>query len=123
MTKTNVANPVSWFEVHAPDAAKAQAFYGELFGWSFSAYDDQYAFIGLGDDAPIGGGLGGLIPGVPPTTIVCVQVPDVAASCGRVVELGGRVIAEPQKTPDGLVFAYVADPDGSVLGVWTPPAA
>jgi len=28
-----------------------------------------------------------------------------------------------QTTPDGLAFAYVADPDGSTFGVWTPPSA
>jgi predicted enzyme related to lactoylglutathione lyase len=27
-----------------------------------------------------------------------------------------------QETPNGLRFAYLADPDGSTFGVWTPPA-
>jgi predicted enzyme related to lactoylglutathione lyase len=52
-----------------------------------------------------------------------VQVPDVAAACVRVVELGGTVVMPKQSTPFGLDFAYVADPDGSTFGVWTPPPA
>jgi predicted enzyme related to lactoylglutathione lyase len=122
-TKTKVAAPVSWFEVHSPDTAKAKKFYGDVFGWTFNDFSDDYALIGLGDEAPIGGGMAPLIPGVSPTAIVCVQVPDVAATCAHVKELGGRVISEPQTMPEGLTFAYVTDPDGGVLGVWTPPPA
>ncbi len=122
MAKTRVASPVSWFEVHTPDTGKAKTFYGELFGWTFSEAAPDYSLISLGDQAPIGGGLAPLIPEQPPMAIICVQVTDVAETCAKVEELGGKVLTPPATMPDGLAFAYVADPDFGVLGVWTPPA-
>jgi uncharacterized protein len=122
MAKTRVADPVTWFEVHSPDTARAKAFYGEVFGWTFSDAAPDYALVGMGDKAPIGGGVAPLIDGQPPMAIICVQVADVAATCTKVSEQGGKVLTPPEKMPDGLTFAYVADPDFGVLGVWTPPA-
>jgi predicted enzyme related to lactoylglutathione lyase len=51
-----------------------------------------------------------------------VQVPDVSATCVAVEEHGGKVVVETSTTPDGLVWAQVTDPDGSLFGVFTPPA-
>jgi predicted enzyme related to lactoylglutathione lyase len=123
MATTRVASPVSWFEVHTANTDRAKTFLGELFGWTFSDAAPDYSFVGLGDHAPIGGGLAGPIDGQPPMAIICVQVADVAGTCAKVTELGGTIITPPQQTPDGLQFAYVSDPDFGVLGVWTPPAA
>ncbi len=51
-----------------------------------------------------------------------VQVPDVAAALVTVTEHGGSVVTDRQETPFGLTFGYAANPDGSVFGVWCPPA-
>ena len=123
MPKTTIANPVSWFEVHTADTERAKTFYGELFGWKFNDASPDYSLIGLGDDAPIGGGLMHALEGHSPMTIICVQVPDVAATCAKVEELGGKQLVEPTSMPDGLIFAYVADPDFGILGVFSPPPA
>jgi predicted enzyme related to lactoylglutathione lyase len=56
-------------------------------------------------------------------TVFNVQVDDVPAACDTVAEAGGSVVVEPQEMPNGLAFAYVADPDGSVFGLWKPPTA
>jgi predicted enzyme related to lactoylglutathione lyase len=53
-------------------------------------------------------------------TVFNVQVDDVAATCDTVEQAGGSVVIAMQTTPTGLDFAYVADPDGSVFGVWKP---
>ena len=56
--------------------------------------------------------------------IFSVMVPDVAATCDRVAELGGRVLIGPETVEGaGLVFANLEDPDGNHFGVFTPPAA
>jgi len=36
-------------------------------------------------------------------------------------ELGGTVLMPPTKTPDGLVFAQLRDPQGQHVGVYSPP--
>lgn len=48
-------------------------------------------------------------------------VPDVAATCEKVAEMGGKVLLGPETVPDiGLTF--VEDPDGNHFGVFCPPA-
>ena len=115
--------PIGWFEIAASDTAKAESFYGDIFGWSF---DD-------GPTGPVyriteaGGGVSGGVTtaqaGLPSTyAIFSVIVPDVAASCERIAELGGRVLVGPEVMGEtGLVFANVEDPDGNHFGVFTPP--
>lgn len=120
-TSKETANPVSWFEVHTPDAQRAKDFYGPLFGWTFTDDESGYVLIGQGDGAAIGGGIASTGPEHPAMTVFNVQVPDVAAACARVDELGGKVVMPPQTMPTGLSYAYVADLDGSTFGVWTPP--
>ena len=122
MSTTKLANPVTWFEVHTPDRERAKTFYGRVFGWTF-ADDPQvpYSMVEMGEDAPIGGGIAETEPGQPTMTVFNVQVPDVEAALARVDEHGGTIIVPRQSTPNGLEFAYVADPDGSMFGLWTPP--
>jgi uncharacterized protein len=51
-----------------------------------------------------------------------VTVADVPAAVERATALGGTVTAGPVTTDDGLVAAYLADPDGNRFAVFTPPA-
>lgn len=122
-TETTTRNPVTWFEIHTADPERARRFYGDAFGWTFQSDMPGYDMIGMGESAPIGGGIAAAQPGAPTMTVFNVQVDDVARACDAVEQAGGTVAVPPQSTPAGLQFAYVADPDGSVFGVWTPPAA
>ncbi|MFA5885073.1 MAG: VOC family protein [Acidimicrobiia bacterium] len=117
------ANPVTWFEIHSPDPTAAKAFYGGAFGWTFDDEVPGYSMIAAGTSAPIGGGIASRGPDQPARAVFNVQVPDVETACARVAELGGSVVMAKQSTPDGLEFAYVADPDGATFGLWTPPPA
>lgn len=120
-TKTTTRNPVTWFEIHTPNPERARAFYGDVFGWSFQSDLPGYDMIGMGESAPIGGGIASNGPDHPPMTVFNIQVEDVDAACIAVTEAGGAVAVDPQSTPNGLRFAYVADPDGNTFGLWTPP--
>ena len=40
-----------WVELLTPDAATAQQFYADLFGWTFDGTDEGYHEIKLGDRA------------------------------------------------------------------------
>ncbi len=113
--------PVTWFEIHTADRARAEKFYGELFGWRFDHSMPDYSMIDLGADAPHAGGIADTKGESPAAAIFHVQVPDVDASCAAVTAAGGSVIVPTQATPIGLQFAYVADPDGSMFGLFSPP--
>ena len=121
-TTTVTPQPVTWFEIHTGDPARAKEFYGSVLGWTFD--DDSmpgYTMIGLGDDAPIGGGLVDTAGEYPSDAVFMVQVPDVGASIDAARAAGGSVISEARTMPNGLSFGYVANPDGAVFGVWCPP--
>jgi predicted enzyme related to lactoylglutathione lyase len=115
----SAANSVSWFEIGAPDVEAAKAFYGPLFGWSF-APDGTYTMITApGADRPSGGifNTGGNLP---PYAVFVVQVEDVAATAARSEELGGKVVVAPMTLEDGMVIAYLTDPDGSMFALFSP---
>jgi predicted enzyme related to lactoylglutathione lyase len=112
-------NTVAWFEIGAPDVDAAKAFYGPLFGWSF-APDGAYTLItASGADGPSGGifGTGGNIP---PYAVFVVQVADVAATAAQAEELGGKIAVAPNTLDDGMVVAYLTDPNGSLFALFSP---
>ena len=113
-----------WFEYSSKDAPKAQAFYGELFGWKTKTIDapgSQYTMIALGDQT-----IGGYWPAPPPGApqhaqwISHLQVEDAAASAAKAKELGGQVMMEPMVVGDFGTFAVIKDPTGATLSLWQP---
>jgi predicted enzyme related to lactoylglutathione lyase len=118
--------PVTWFEIGSDDPAGARDFYGELFGWSF-AVEGPYSVITTGPDHRLQGGVQDTSAPLPDGTprsyaIPCVEVDDVAATCDRVVQLGGKVIVPATAIPTGLAYAHVADPAGTHIGIYSPPS-
>lgn len=122
---TNNGNPVGWFEIGTGDPDGARRFYGEAFGWRFDV-QGPYSIITTGDGHTLQGGIQDTGDDLPEGTplryaVPCVRVPDTAAACARVEELGGKVLVPATDTPMGLVYAHVADPEGNHLGLFTPP--
>ena len=122
MSNTATPNPVSWFEIHSANPDRAKQFYGSVFGWTFDDSMPGYSMINLGDGAPIGGGIAHNNGEYPNDATFLVQVDDVAAALSSAKKHGGSIVAEQQQTPFGQTFGYAANPDGSVFGVWCPPA-
>jgi len=113
------ANTVAWFEIGAPDVDAAKAFYGPLFSWSF-APDGTYTLITAPGAAGPSGGIFSTGGNIPPYAVFVVQVTDVAATAARAEELGGKVVVAPNKLGDGMVVAYLTDPNGSMFALFSP---
>jgi predicted enzyme related to lactoylglutathione lyase len=122
MSNAATPDPVTWFEIHSADPDRAKEFHGAVFGWAFDDSMPGYSMIQLGDGAPIGGGIAHTNGAYPNAAVFLVQVPDVAAALAAAQQHGGSAITEAQSAPNGLTFGYAANPDGSVFGVWCPPA-
>ena len=112
-------NTVTWFEIGAPDVDAAKAFYGQLFGWSF-APDGAYTLITAAGAAGPSGGIFNTGGNIPPYAVFMVQVADVAATDTRTEELGGKVVVAPMELEDGMVVAYLTDPNGSMFALFSP---
>ena len=121
---TTIAAPIGWFEIAGSDPAKTESFYGDLFNWSFNdgPAGPAYRIVDAGDG--VNGGVTTAQAGLPTTyAIFSVCVPDVAASCAKIKQLGGKILVGPEEMADtGLVFANVEDPDGNHFGIFTPPS-
>ncbi|MBF6330354.1 VOC family protein [Nocardia transvalensis] len=119
---TPAFDTVAWFQIGTPDPAAAQRFYGELFGWTYRTdpgSGDGYQLISYPGATVPSGGIAEEQPGTG-YAVFCVMVRDVAATCDRATELGGKVLAPPATTPDGLVSADLLDSDGNRFMVFTP---
>jgi uncharacterized protein len=109
-----------WFELVSRDAKKAQAFYGEVFGWKTQAFpmgDFTYEMILAGDtiDTMIGGYAEPEGDREPSRWISCVSVEDVEAAAKAAAEHGGRVVEAPSDTPGVGQRARIVDPQGAEL--------
>jgi predicted enzyme related to lactoylglutathione lyase len=113
-----VAGRLVHFELPADDAARAQDFWGNLFGWKFKSW---------GDDAPTpyymtgaGGEPGGAI--YPSDTgergpIVYFSTEDIDAHVAQINELGGRAEAK-QPIPGVGWFARCWDTEGNAFSLF-----
>ena len=119
---TPATNTVSWFEIGSPDVTAAKAFYGALFGWSFAA-DGEYTLITAPGGAGPSGGIFNTSGTIPAYAVLVVQVVDVAATAARTEELGGKIVVAPMSMDDGMVIAYLTDPDGSMFALFSPRTA
>jgi uncharacterized protein len=113
-----MGHPVVHFEIGCRDAAKTQQFYAKLFDWKMQAAGPA---VMIDADAP--GGIGGHITalGHEPHNYVTVyvQVDDPKAYLEKAAALGGKTLVPPVEIPTGT-FAWMADPDGNIVGLWKP---
>lgn len=113
----------SWAELVTPDQKAAQAFYGPLFGWSFTDNDMGEAghyYIGTleGDDVV---GVSGQMPGLeghPAFWGVYLAVDDVDATTAKVEAAGGKVAAGPFDVGDNGRMSALQDPTGARVNLW-----
>jgi predicted enzyme related to lactoylglutathione lyase len=106
--------PVDWFEVLAPDAARSQQFYAEIFGWQMTG--DSYRMVDTGTARGIRGGIGTAERANWAT--VYANVPDVEAVLSRAAELGGQRVYGPDTVDDHMQTGALRDPAGNVFGVY-----
>jgi predicted enzyme related to lactoylglutathione lyase len=114
-----MGNPVVHFEVLGQDTARLREFYGGAFGWKLGEPDGMmdYAMVDTGNGSSIGGGVG-KAPQGPGHATFFVGVDDPGASLAEIEKLGGRTVLPVTQIPGGGVFAYFADPEGHIVGLF-----
>ena len=112
-----MSHPVIHFEIGCDDKAATSAFYRDAFGWTID--DGPMGAIQTGSDNGIQGHIAALGHEPHQFTHFYVQTDDVQASLAKVEQLGGKTIVPPVAIPSGT-FAWFADPEGNVAGLWKP---
>jgi uncharacterized protein len=105
---------VDWFEVLGADAARSQAFYAELFGWTVP--EGAYGLVAPGAEHGIQGGIGA--GGTARWATVYAAVGDVEATLARAEALGATRLYGPNQVDDHTETGAFRDPAGNVLGVY-----
>lgn len=113
---------IAWFDITTANLPRSKEFYGKLFDWQFTPVKgtDLAAEIIAGGTAVgtlrVAEGKISSFNG-----IVYVQVTDIQASCKKVNELGGTLVAGfPFNLPEGTgAIAVVVDPAGHPVGLYS----
>ncbi len=120
------------FEIHATDLARARAFYGAAFGWTFEDWSAvagaPYLGVVTGEEGQPGIN-GALMPrdGAEPApgqavtgAVLTVQVEDYDAAEAAILEAGGTV-AVPKHALGGMAWqGYFLDTEGNQFGIHQP---
>jgi uncharacterized protein len=115
----NAPGAFTWSELVTPGIETATEFYGELFGWTATAFEGMsipYSTLATSDGHTIGG-LRPATEAEPPHWLVYFGCGAIEATAARVEELGGRSLSGPHDIGVGKL-ATVADPQGAVFALY-----
>lgn len=109
-----------WNELATRDPAKAQDFYGELFGWTGKEEamgDTSYTTISMGDRVNAGMlKMNEKWGELPSHWMVYFAVQDIGRAVAKIKETAGQIMVEPVEIPVGT-FAVATDPQGGNFSV------
>jgi uncharacterized protein len=99
-----------WIDLRQPDPEAARAFYGGLFGWSFS--DEPYSIASLDGRA-----VAAIAPGAGPAWNMYVAVEGIEAAAAKIEAAGGRTCGPIEDVEVGRLAAF-EDSLGASFLVW-----
>lgn len=114
-----MGQPVVHFEIGCRDSGRTQKFFADLFGWNMQQYGPA-AMISTGDGGGINGHINALGHEPHNYVTVYVQVDDLQAYLNKAGTMGGKTLVPPTEVPGAGHFAWLADPDGNIIGLWKP---
>jgi len=91
-----MGQPVVHFEIGCGNSTTTTEFYARLFDWKMEPYN---------------------------YVTIYVQVDDLDAYLERAGKLGGKTLVPPTEVPGMGRFARLADPEGTMVGLWKPAHA
>lgn len=111
-----------WVDLMTDDPARADAFYGALFGWEIADQGEEYGHyrIALLEGRSVAA-FGPKPPGMeqaPSVWTTYLAVADADKTVAKVSEAGGQVLMPPGDVGDAGRMAVVADPTGAVFSLW-----
>jgi uncharacterized protein len=111
-----VINKVCHFEIGCRDSAQAKDFYSQVFNWRFEKNPRGEEMIRTGDD--VSGHFAAPRDGQRSYVVFYVMVDSVDSAMKKAESLGGKTVLGPVKEQHGT-YAWIADPDGNVVGVYS----
>ncbi len=116
----------NWNELASSDQAASNAFYAEVFGWTYPEKMEMpggmgdYMFIDAAGQVIGATVKAGIQPGQPKGWQFYFRAPDIEVAAETVRRLGGAVHAGPMDVPGGDRIIVASDPQGVNFGVVGP---
>ena len=107
---------INFVELPCRDVASMQAFYGDAFGWGFTAFGPTYACTTGGD---VDLGFQADPKEMTEAPLVAIEVPDIEAALAAVEGAGGIVTRPIFAFPGGRRFQF-RDPAGNEMAAHQP---
>jgi predicted enzyme related to lactoylglutathione lyase len=104
---------IGYVELPSSDVARLKSFYGQLFGWRFHDFGDDYAAV---DGSGVEGGFNGDPASRSKAPLIMIESADTQA---RVLQAGGSISVPIFAYPGGRRFHFF-DPSGNELAVFQP---
>ncbi|MGB1275738.1 MAG: VOC family protein [Nannocystaceae bacterium] len=114
MTTPENDRRIDYIELPAHNYEASKAFYGEVFGWSFTDYGPGYCSF---DDGRLQGGLDASVTGAKGGALVVFYAHDLESTLTRTRKAGATITREIFSFPGGRRFQFL-DPSGNELAVW-----
>ncbi len=108
-----MSNPIAYVELPAYNVAPLKKFYGDLFGWHFQDYGDNYASF---SEAGIAGGFNADTSHNTRTPLLILDTKEIETMENKVRAAGGKISKPTFAFPGGRRFHFV-DPAGNELAV------
>lgn len=112
-------HPVVHFEIGCRDGDRTREFFSELFDWDVSGADSGM-MIDAGGPGSVGGHIAELGSDWGAYVTVYVEVEDLELYLERALDLGGKTLVPPVALPGQGSFAWLAAPEGNIIGIWKP---
>jgi predicted enzyme related to lactoylglutathione lyase len=110
-------NPIVHFEIGCTSVAETKEFLLGLFDWEMGS-DETSAAINTRSRGGLSGHLAKLGEEWGHYVTIYVQVDNLEYSVARTLELGGKVLVEPVVVKGQGRFAWIAPPEGQIIGLW-----
>lgn len=122
----SVRETINYVEFPMRDAAATQAFFGEVFGWTFTAYGSDYLAFSAAEAGLDGGFFASdkCSTTADGSALIVFYSPDLEATQTRIEAAGGGIVKPVFSFPGGRRFHFT-DPNGNECAVWSdnPPPA
>ena len=112
-------HPVVHFEIGCHGGEETREFFAQLFGWEISGRDAGM-IISTGAAEAISGHIVELASEWGNYVTIYVQVEDLDDYLNKAGELGGKTLVPPVTLPGQGSFAWLAAPEGNIIGIWKP---
>jgi uncharacterized protein len=115
MQHTHIDRAIDYIEFTVPDLPAIKKFYGDVFGWRFQDWGDEYITF---SDGRVDGGFSRDAAKAGSGTLVILYSSGLEAIQEKVKASGGSITRDTFSFPGGRRFHF-ADPSGNELAVWS----